>query len=70
VRGLCGYRVNLARESAENELLQIDLLARVVDVDPNQAPRAIVVQHEAFETARLSTLGFSERSKESVSAKD
>lgn len=40
--------MNFARQSAHDERLQVDFLARVVDVDSDQVARSIVVQHDAF----------------------
>jgi hypothetical protein len=45
---LRSHGVDFSRKLAEDELLQIDFLTRVVDVDPDQVARGIVVQHDAF----------------------
>lgn len=45
---LSGNSLNRARQLAENELFELHLGAGIVDIDADQVPIGIVVQHDAF----------------------
>src|SRR5882724_2699466 len=42
------YCLDLSGKPAQDQLLELNFLARVVDVDPNQISLRIVVEHHAF----------------------
>lgn len=60
----------LGRELVQDQLLKLNLFARVVDVNANKVSFGVIVHHHPSEISRLSTLGCSEGqyNTESVSA--
>ena len=42
------FRFDLARQLAEKDFLQFDLVARVIHIDAHEPPLGVVVQHDAF----------------------
>ncbi len=43
-----GDRLNLGRQAAQHESVQLDLGARIVDVDTDQVPSRVIIQDHAF----------------------